>query len=290
MNFDSPRFSEFFLLAIALALLAASSALANIPETKSQEIAPVLRCERLTTFQAIETSDMNCLAKAITRMDPEEWDESGNRALHRAAALGKLEAVKFLLARGADLRARNGYGAETPRVAAERAGQRDVADLLAAVETETDQLVRAIEAKNFAHAHGSVQRGAALGMRDARYDTPLHIAAAAGAERIGEVLLQHGADKDAKNYLGNTPLHEAIASDNEAFVSLLLKFGAAFEIQNERRETARDFAENSGNAELVSRLRKISAKPGKRRDLELGLSISEGEGNYPVNPSGGPRP
>ena len=57
-------------------------------------------------------------------------------------------------------------------------------------------------------------------------ETPLHVAAYAGAQEAADRLLSHGADRDAKTPLGWTPLHYAAWSNAGSVVAELLERGA----------------------------------------------------------------
>lgn len=55
-----------------------------------------------------------------------------------------------------------------------------------------------------------IKNGAKVNSKDNIYGwSPLHKAAEAGNEKIAEILLENGADVDARNHLGNTPLYIA---------------------------------------------------------------------------------
>ena len=55
--------------------------------------------------------------------------------------------------------------------------------------------------------------------------TPLHYAAR-GHKNVAELLLDNGADVNAKDKHGNTPLHKATLRGNKDIVELLRKHGA----------------------------------------------------------------
>ena len=56
--------------------------------------------------------------------------------------------------------------------------------------------------------------------------TPLHEACCLGDVEVGEALLRHGADAQARCKDGTTPLHKAARAGNEAVIALLLLAGA----------------------------------------------------------------
>ncbi|KAL8402586.1 hypothetical protein RB596_009090 [Gaeumannomyces avenae] len=67
--------------------------------------------------------------------------------------------------------------------------------------------------------------------------TPLHWAAAGGHEAVARLLVEAGADKEAKDgrFGGRTPLHRAAAGGHEAVARLLVEAGADKEAKDEDR-------------------------------------------------------
>ena len=57
-------------------------------------------------------------------------------------------------------------------------------------------------------------------------DTPLHIAATHGYTEIVRILIEHGADLNAKDWFRSTPLHLAAAQNHTAVAVELIKRGA----------------------------------------------------------------
>ena len=88
--------------------------------------------------------------------------------------------------------------------------------------------------------------------------TPLHSAVAtdAGASDIAIVrmLLDKGAEPNAKSQSGSTPLHTVAFTGDRASLDLLLKHGADPTIKNNDGKTAADIARERGQGEIVERL------------------------------------
>jgi len=133
------------------------------------------RVASLDAFEAATFGDLDRLAVLLAD-DPDltgRRSGDGFTALHLAAFFGQDDAVRLLLARGADRDARGtGWMTGTPLNAAASARQATVVALLLEAGADPD----------------AVQRGGW---------TPLHSAAHNGDARTVELLLSHGADPSA---------------------------------------------------------------------------------------------
>jgi ankyrin len=107
--------------------------------------------------------------------------------LHFACSRGKLDVAQLLLDHGAQVNVKNHKG-ETPLHLASR-GDHD----------SLDEGVCVVELL--------LERGTDVNIRDKSEWTPLHSASNNGKYDIAQVLLSHGANVNAENYLGETPLH-----------------------------------------------------------------------------------
>jgi ankyrin repeat protein len=139
----------------------------------------------------------------------------GFTPLHSATYYGKIEAVKVLLANGADV---NANFSTTPLHCAIRAQALDIAELLLAHGAD----VQAIDDYRYTPLHSAawcgnvrlvkllVAKGANIHVKCGGYGhTPLHKAADEGSLEIVELLLTRGADVNAKDDWGCTPLNLA---------------------------------------------------------------------------------
>jgi hypothetical protein len=122
------------------------------------------------------------------------WVYRGDTALHLAAAAYQPEIAALLLARGADVRARNRRGAEPLHYAADGSpgaawwdpdGQRQVVELL-------------------------IQAGADPNALDKSGVAPLHRAVRTRSSETVRALIDNGADPRLENKSGSTPLHLAV--------------------------------------------------------------------------------
>ena len=71
-------------------------------------------------------------------------------------------------------------------------------------------------------------------------DRPLHCAAEFHRDEIARMLIESGADVNARNEMLNTPLHEAVGREGLETIKLLLRHGASTTIKNNNGETALD--------------------------------------------------
>ncbi|HZQ24686.1 MAG TPA: ankyrin repeat domain-containing protein [Terriglobales bacterium] len=83
---------------------------------------------------------------------------------------------------------------------------------------------------------------------------PLHSAAAGHNFATVRILLEHGADPNARQHGGWTPIHAAAQDGDEDMVDLLIKHGADPTLKNDVGLTPLDVAKEKGHSELASRL------------------------------------
>lgn len=143
--------------------------------------------------------------------DPDERDAAGNTPLHSAGWGADLDAVRALLAHGADVSARNQRGVPVLHEAARR-GNTGVAILLARAGAPVS---------DHAGDDGS---------------TPLHWAARDGDLELAKVLLERGASLEAVDRLGRTPLQWVLPragySDLGEMTRFLLSTGAGHSLED----------------------------------------------------------
>ncbi|XP_077870409.1 B-cell lymphoma 3 protein homolog isoform X2 [Saccoglossus kowalevskii] len=121
----------------------------------------------------------------------------GNTPLYSACVAGKLNVVKFLLARGANLRQRNDWG-DTLLHRSARWGQLEIVKYLIKNDKYID-----IDAMNYDGC------------------TPLHMAALYGSAPVVLELLQSGANPAPKTNSSRTPLHYALEEGHERVFMIL---------------------------------------------------------------------
>ena len=85
---------------------------------------------------------------------------------------------------------------------------------------------------------------------DRRVDTT-----ARGDATVSELLLDRGADPNARQGSGWTPLHSAAHNGDGGTVALLLARGADAAATNDQGATVLSMAEESGKADVIARVR-----------------------------------
>lgn len=105
-------------------------------------------------------------------------------------------------------------------------------------------------------ARALIERGADVNAaaRNALRVTPLHAAAAMRDSATMQLLLDHGADVNARQQLGYRALHTAAQHGDEAMVEQLLAAGADPRFSGEDGKSPADLAAAHGHAAIAERL------------------------------------
>jgi ankyrin repeat protein len=212
--------------------------------------------------RALWRREAKTIAALAPKVDPNGTDRFGYTPLLMAVQYGELPLVKLLVARGAMVDQGRRYltpltlaaqrraadlveflrkAGAAPSIftwthlgdheSVERALARDPAEAHLRDEAGTPLLHHAVEALQPALVALLLERGVAVTVTDERGQTALHRIAGmrlapqeAGA--MASLLLDRGADPDARNWDDVTPLHQAVRARNLAVTELLLKRGA----------------------------------------------------------------
>jgi ankyrin repeat protein len=101
-----------------------------------------------------------------------------------------------------------------------------------------------------------IARGAEVGAvsRNQMTNQPLHAAAAGGSVEICRLLLENGADVNARQQGGYTPLHEAAHRADLEMIDLFLEAGAEKAAKSDDGKTPRDMAVDVGEGPAAEKL------------------------------------
>jgi len=274
----------------------------------SQQLIGAVRAGDLKTTSAILDQHPE-LVNANTAIDqqvlmPVDYTGAPSKArdaltlplLHLAIVENKIDVLRLLIERGADVNARNTdgrlplhdcfelnhddfakalftAGAEPDACAAAAYGMHDrLREILERTPAEVNDLQTGNSPLGWAaYGHQPVSAEilldhGALADRppyDARAWEP---AAMVASKDVARVLLEHGANPDWRDGQGNTPIHCSIRSrivlDPSGFVAVLLEFGADVTLRNREGRTALEEAvlQSGRNAEAYFPIRSIAPK------------------------------
>ena len=152
---------------------------------------------------------------------------------------GDIQAVEDLLAKGADVNAKNELGASALHAAAVF-GLKDIAELL--IEKGAD-----------------VNNKAESSMWDEGM-TALHGSCIKGQKAVAELLIAKDADVNAKSKNGYTPLHIAAMRGYRDVAELFIAKGADINAKDNEGRTALSLAKEHGCGEVIELLRKHGAE------------------------------
>ena len=180
-------------------------------------------------------------------------DNEGNTPLHVTAENGLLEVVQILLERSADVNSKNNHGS-TPLLLASEFGHPDVVQLL-------------------------LDHKADLYLRDSDGDTPLHCAAIGGQLDVTQLLLKLNVEVNSRNVQGSTPLHLAstgswrLPEGSAVVVRLLLDYGADVQARDLSGQTASEVACGPEQQEIVRLLTEHAAERTNEAECSVNVRL-----------------
>jgi ankyrin repeat protein len=183
-------------------------------------------------LNAAEEGDADAVRRLIAYgADVNARDEAGRTPLHIVALGTAAEAAGVLLERKADFDARDHAG-KTPLHLARRSVA--IVNLLLnfgadanalTPDTEETPLHTLRDAEDPKIVEMLLARGADVGARDKEGQTPLHKAAVDGSPEVIRALVAAGAARDARDAAGRTPSELARAMENEENAKLIESLG-----------------------------------------------------------------
>ncbi|XP_053099442.1 protein phosphatase 1 regulatory inhibitor subunit 16B isoform X2 [Hemicordylus capensis] len=177
----------------------------------------------------------------VNAKDNELWTP-----LHAAATCGHINLVKILIQHGADLLAVNADG-NMPYDLCEDEPTLDVIETCMAYQGITQEKINEMRAAPeqvmVDDITEMVATGQDLNRTDVQGATLLHIAAANGYLHAAEILLDHGARLDLKDWDGWEPLHAAAFWGHMQMAELLVSHGASLSARTAMDEMPIDLCE-----------------------------------------------
>lgn len=181
---------------------------------------------------------------------------AGWTALHRAADLVNIPMATLLLAKGADIESRSPKDFLPKKHPLARPGS-DLDDFEKVDASEADigwtALLRAATNGQVTMVHILIEKGADIEARSPNNGTPLICAAECNFEAIVEFLLKSGANVNAEDNFGWKPLHWVMVNrGGEGVAQILLTHGADINARCLYRKSPLHHAIEKGNDSMVS--------------------------------------
>ncbi len=205
-------------------------------------------------FRAAGTDDATALRRFVkSGFKTGTRDDSGDTALHAAAAAGARGAAEFLLDGGLDVNIR-GAGERTPLMAAAAADQASMVSWL--LKQGADPRIKDTEGFNSLMLAVRDGRSSAVGELAAVHgeslDPALLLASLAGQAGAIDTLTNYGASVYARMEDGRTPLMLAAENGHRQAVELLLDLGASRFPTDGSGQTAADLASAGNHPEIAA--------------------------------------
>ncbi|KAJ3107871.1 hypothetical protein HDU96_007754 [Phlyctochytrium bullatum] len=218
----------------------------------------------LTLLTAAQAGDGIAVRLLLARgVDPLEKGPNDMTALHYAVAADHRDVVFALLLHPSHNRLLAATATTTPL---------PTSSSLSLLAPEMTPLHLAAQ-----HHHTAVARALLRSRAPVADDdwekTPLHVAASEGAVGVARVVLEHGADPNARDYRRRTALHRAALADHPKMCRVLVEAGAEVEARDEEGWTALGVAAGNGGCGAV----RVLVEMGAEREVRTGDGRTAGE-------------
>ncbi len=268
--------------------------------TRSDDPEIAVRAERLireirvglapnhkTAQEAVRDGKFRVVRRLLAKgaIDLEARGERGLTLLHVAAACGRTKIAGFLIQKGLDINVKSDGRCTTPLHLAAVRGCAQMVKFLLAKGAGVDEpgssgmapLHLAVMG-NYGYPPGFIATGFGMGCTDF-IGKPFVLIQDATSEWFagdlfpcdvktdyGEVislLIESGADVNARDSLGYTPLHTAVYWHSESSIEILVAAGADLGARDVTRRTPLELAQAAEYKEMAALLRKLDGESGK---------------------------
>ncbi len=228
-------------------------------------------------IQAVRYGTADELLQALAAKPNLNWSDSeGQTALHFAAKDGKTETVRLLLSLGAEPNAKDERG-RTPLTHAAEFGHAGAVEVLLAAGAGTNEDETALHMAAANRQREVVTLLLQSKRLDVNYlpranETPLMEAARADDPAIILLLVEAGANIDAKDMLGNTALHHAAKKDSRNAAKMLMGLGADSTLTNIYAATPDSVARDESHEHMESL---VKLRDSLRKDFLAAASLEK---------------
>ncbi|MFC1636823.1 CocE/NonD family hydrolase, partial [Planctomycetota bacterium] len=222
--------------------------------------------ERWTALNAASASTIEMVQLLIAKgadINAGQWT-----ALHSAVERGHRDIAELLIQEGADVDSKDKSGA-TPLSYAIGANDLDMINLLVAKGADIKTVIsNGLTLLHYMSTYDSpdiikllLSKDAKVDERDDNYEfTALHYAARFGSKNVAEVLIDNGADINAKDKWGYQPIHWAAYHDRPQIIELLRSKGADVNAKTSLGQTPLELAKPQRNTAAIQVLLKHGAE------------------------------
>ena len=253
----------------AVVLVGCGEAQQSTPSSETKPVAeaakiepPTAKAPDISIYIATSTGNIEAVKQHLAAGTDVNEEVLGEVVpLHTAARYGHKEIAELLIAKGAEVNAKDDEG-ETPLDLAWLTRQTETADLLRKHGGKYGTIYTAVGGGDIEAVKEFLAAGVDVNAKDEVGWTPLHIAAIRGNKEIAELLIAEGADVNVKGGGSVTPLHLATT---KGIAELLIDKGADVNASS-GVETPLHEAALFGHKEIVELLITAGADVNAKKD------------------------